>query len=184
MATLTVFSALDLLKLNAVNLDTLTENYDIQYYLEYLLKWPSLMFKVEDPTQHPIGYMIGKSEGIELDWHSHITAVTVEKDFRRMKLGKLLVDQLVLASQAADQNCYFMDLYVRTSNSVAVDMYKKFGFSVFRRVVGYYGGGGSNEDAFDMRLPLARDLPKKTSLKFGKHTGEANYLEYDYKRLS
>lgn len=181
MASLTPLSALDLLNLNAVNLDVLTENYDISYYLEYLLRWPSLLFKVQDPSDHPIGYMIGKSEGKDLDWHSHITAVTVEKDFRRLKLGKLLVDQLVLASEAEDQKCYFMDLYVRCSNKVAVDMYKKFGFHAFRRVLNYYMGSGG-EDAFDMRLPLKRDT-KKTSLKKGKHTMEDSGLEYDYKRV-
>lgn len=44
---------------------------------------------------------------------------------------------------------YFVDLFVRVSNKVAIGMYKKFGYSVFRRVNGYYSSGDNNEeDAF------------------------------------
>lgn len=181
MATLTPFSALDLLKTNQVNLDVLTENYDLEYYLNYQLQWPSLFFKVEAPNGDIMGYMLGKSEGAQLDWHSHISAVTVAKNYRRQGLGKLLVDQLVLASEAPDQDCYFMDLYVRTTNRVAFEMYKKFGFHSFRRVLNYYG---AKEDAFDMRRPLKRDAQKLTSLKRGKHTAEERMLEYDYKNVN
>lgn len=40
-----------------------------------------------------------------------------------------------------------MDLFVRVSNKVAIDMYTKFGYTVYRRVLGYYSGA-DNEDAF------------------------------------
>jgi len=56
-------------------------------------------------------------------------------------------------------NGYFVDLFVRVSNRVAVDMYKKFGYSVYRQVIGYYSG---EEDAFDMRKALPRDVNKKS----------------------
>ena len=76
---------------------------------------------------------------------------------------------------------FFVDLYVRCANSVAIDMYEKLGYSVYRRVREYYGnlglgkGGRDEEDAFgefvlcfiavyanlpdlsDMRKPLSRD---------------------------
>jgi hypothetical protein len=39
---------------------------------------------------------------------------------------------------------YFVDLFVRKSNSVAINMYKGFGYVVYRRVIGYYSG---EEDA-------------------------------------
>jgi N-terminal acetyltransferase B complex catalytic subunit len=48
-------------------------------------------------------------------------------------------------------NGYFVDLFVRVSNLVAIGMYRKFGYSVFRRVNGYYSSGDNNEeDAFGM----------------------------------
>ena len=47
-------------------------------------------------------------------------------------------------------NAYFVDLFVRVSNKVAFDMYSKFGYTVYRRVIGYYSGSDS-EDAFGAR---------------------------------
>ena len=42
---------------------------------------------------------------------------------------------------------YFVDLFVRVSNTVAIDMYKKLGYSVYRRIIEYYTGD-PDEDAF------------------------------------
>lgn len=42
-------------------------------------------------------------------------------------------------------DAYFVDLFVRISNNVAIDMYRKFGYSVYRQVLGYYSG---KEDAY------------------------------------
>lgn len=38
----------DLFKLNLCNLDALTENYDLNFYLTYLMKWPSLFQCIEE----------------------------------------------------------------------------------------------------------------------------------------
>jgi len=38
-------------------------------------------------------------------------------------------------------------------------MYKKFGYSVYRQVIGYYSG---DEDAYDMRKAMSRDVAKKS----------------------
>jgi ribosomal protein S18 acetylase RimI-like enzyme len=57
---------------------------------------------------------------------------------------------LTTASIAASYDTYFVDLFVRVSNSVAIGMYEKFGYSVYRRVLEYYSGykGEDSEDAF------------------------------------
>ena len=45
--------------------------------------------------------------------------------------------------------CYFIDLYVRMSNDLATTMYESMGYTVFRRVIDYYGGGVQPpEDAY------------------------------------
>jgi hypothetical protein len=53
------------------------------------------------------------------------------------------------ASARINVNCshdgYFVDLFVRVSNTLAINMYKKFGYAEYRRVLGYYSG---EEDAF------------------------------------
>ena len=54
---------------------------------------------------------------------------------------------------------YFVDLFVRVSNNVAVAMYKKLGYSVYRQIYGYYSG---EEDAYDMRKALPRDKEGKS----------------------
>ena len=86
----------------------------------------------------------------------------------------------------------FVDLFVRCTNSIAIDLYEGLGYSVFRRVREYYGSiglgpsGKDEEDAFgpfslffsfpekknsdatphdtfvDMRKPLSRDQYRRT----------------------
>jgi len=46
----------DLLSLNLTNLDPLTENYDLGFYLNYLMRWPSLFSAVENRDGHIVGY--------------------------------------------------------------------------------------------------------------------------------
>lgn len=46
-------------------------------------------------------------------------------------------------------NAYFVDLFVRSSNNAAIAMYEHFGYTVYRRVVGYYSGA-TPEDALGM----------------------------------
>lgn len=81
-------------------------------------------------------------------------------------------------------NGYFVDLYVRCNNDIAISLYEQLGYSVYRRVREYYGsigpGGKDEEDAFgmchnpnpgpppphirvtDMRKPLPRDKDRKS----------------------
>ena len=56
---------------------------------------------------------------------------------------------------------YFVDLFVRSSNHIAIKMYEKFGYTVYRRVLGYYTGS-HHEDALDMRKALPKDVNKKS----------------------
>ena len=59
-------------------------------------------------------------------------------------------------------NGFFVDLFVRPSNEVAINMYKALGYVVYRTVLKYYAGGGDSEDAFDMRKAMPRDKDKTT----------------------
>ena len=97
-----------------------------------------------------------------LPWHGHVTALTVAPQARRMGIARKLSNGLEQACDA--QDAWFMDLFVRKSNA-AVGMYKGMGYSVYRRVLDYYSddptGGGTAEDAYDMRKPLSRDKDRK-----------------------
>ena len=50
----------DLFNLNLCNLDYLTENYDLTFYYQYLMKWPSL-FKVIEDNEQIVGYSTSRS---------------------------------------------------------------------------------------------------------------------------
>jgi len=64
---------------------------------------------------------------------------------------------------------FFVDLFVRPSNEVAINMYKNLGYIVYRTVLGYYSGGvDASEDAYDMRKAMPRDKNKETVVPLDK----------------
>ncbi len=105
--------------------------------------------------------MLGKSEGIGKLWHGHVSAVTVAPTYRRIGLAKTLMDDLEYLSKDV-YNAYFVDLFVRSSNTLAINMYEKFGYVKYRRVLSYYSGANDTEDAFDMRKALSRDVDRES----------------------
>ncbi|KAF2399494.1 acyl-CoA N-acyltransferase [Trichodelitschia bisporula] len=171
MASVRPMTTLDLLAFNPCNLDHLTETYSMPFYLEYLSKWPHLCRVIEGPKGQIEGYILGKLEAspypapVEpysphtnpnpnyLPWHGHITALTIAPGARRRGYASLLTGALEAQCEARD--AWFVDLFVRTDNAVAQELYRKLGYSVYRRVVGYYSDDG---DAFDMRKSLKRDV--------------------------
>eukprot|EP01086_Lenisia_limosa_P001278 TRINITY_DN12358_c0_g1_i1.p1 TRINITY_DN12358_c0_g1~~TRINITY_DN12358_c0_g1_i1.p1 ORF type:complete len:175 (-),score=11.83 TRINITY_DN12358_c0_g1_i1:67-591(-) len=159
MTSLRRFRLDDLLRFNTVNLDVLTETYNPAFYLSYMAHWPDYFYLAEDCNNTPMGYFLGKAEGKGNDWHGHVTAVTVSPEHRRIGLSSTLMDLLEAVSQYI-YDTYFVDLFVRKSNWVAQTMYLQLGYENFRTVSQYYSG---EEDAWDMRKPLPRDV-NKTSL--------------------
>jgi N-terminal acetyltransferase B complex catalytic subunit len=129
------------------------------YYMQYLARWPSLFIVAEAPGDHLIGYMMGKAEGQGEQWHGHVSAVTVAPEYRRLNMAGLLMERCEQLSEK--YRGFFVDLYVRKSNAVAVGMYKKFGYVAYRQVIGYYSG---EEDAYDMRKALSRDPQRKSMI--------------------
>ena len=90
------FRTSDLFKFNSVNLDPLTETYNIQFYLSYLIRWPNLFLAVQRPSQdgHVCAYIMGKTEGRGEDWHGHVTALSVSPPVRRMGIARKLMNRL------------------------------------------------------------------------------------------
>lgn len=97
--------------------------------------------------------VIGKAEGQSTEWHGHITALTVAPEYRRLYLARNMINILEMVSDQIYKG-FFVDLYVRCANHIAVEMYEGLGYSVYRRVREYYGslglgkGGRDEEDAF------------------------------------
>ena len=58
-------------------------------------------------------------------WHGHITVLTVAPAWRRLGHARRLTERLERGSDVND--AWFVDLYVRAGNKIAVDMYKGMG---------------------------------------------------------
>ena len=152
----------DLLRFNNVNLDQYTETYNQGFYLQYLAQWPELFAVSDSPNGRMQAYVIAKVEGKNKNWHGHVSAITVAPEARRLGLAGRLMDYVENVSEEIHDG-YFVDLYVRCSNSVAIAMYKKLGYIVYRQIINYYSGR-EPEDAYDMRKALARDPGKLTEV--------------------
>jgi len=181
MTTIRRFHMNDLFKFNNVNLDVLTETYNMTFYLSYMSKWPESFTVAEAPSitynssndsttteksetsSSIMGYMISKAEGVNNLWHGHVSAVTVSPTYRRLGLAKTLMDDFEHLSTNV-YNAFFVDLFVRASNELAISMYEKFGYVKYRRVLGYYSGATKDtlEDAWDMRKALERDVKRES----------------------
>lgn len=83
------------------------------------------------------------------------------------RLGHATTLSTALEKIGEQQNAWFVDLFVRVENGAAIELYRRMGYSVYRRIVDYYADGS---DAFDMRKPLARDKERKTVRVDGEKT--------------
>jgi N-terminal acetyltransferase B complex catalytic subunit len=128
-----------------------------------------------------MGYILGKAEGDEKLWHGHVTAVTVSPEFRRLGVAKKLMRELEEVSQVV-YNGFFVDLFVRASNSLAIQMYNRLGYVVYRRVLGYYSGA-EEEDAFGME-PLTPPLLSSLDLSITRLSDMRKALPRDVNKES
>ncbi len=76
----------------------------------------------------------------------HITTIGVAADMRGMRVGERLLIRLLDASR--EREARRVTLEVRKSNSVAINLYKKYGFREAAIRKGYYSDNG--EDALIM----------------------------------
>lgn len=135
--------------------------------------YPFRCFALAAPLPAPplaFSLVMGKVEGKGDQWHGHVTAVTVAPEYRRLGLAQNLMGYLERLSEQA-YNGFFVDLYVRKGNALAVDMYKALGYIVYRQVIGYYTSSGPDhpaEDAFDMHKALPRDKDKRSMIPIPK----------------
>jgi hypothetical protein len=122
------------------------------------------------PSSSPLFFpVLGKAEGAAHDFHGHVTALTVAPEYRRLSLARILMNFLETASDDV-YGGLFVDLYVRCTNSIAIDLYEGLGYSVYRRVREYYGsfgrgpGGKDEEDAFGPFPPFPSSRSKSRIL--------------------
>ncbi|KCZ77978.1 hypothetical protein H311_01003 [Anncaliia algerae PRA109] len=143
------FYCSDIFRLDLVNLDTSTENYSIEYYLMNLLSNSQDCYLIEGKTV--LGYMIARLEcKDDATINSHIIALSVSPQVRRNNIASFLMN--ILKDNSIDNQCAYIDLFVRISNEKAIKFYNKIGYSVHETIKDYYIM--PKEDAYDMRLYL------------------------------
>ena len=183
MTTIQPFSVLDLLEYNYINLDILTETFSVGFYGKYISMWPDCCISMLNNSGTIFGYLIGKVEGERYneqkkDWHGHISAVTVAPKARRQGIARYLMDYIEDIS-SNKYNAWFVDLFVRSKNPIAIKMYRNLGYELYREVNKYYSKSEKEaaENAHDMRKSLPRDAEKATMKPTGKII-EPHELEY------
>uniref|UniRef100_A0A8B9BAM8 N-acetyltransferase domain-containing protein n=1 Tax=Anser brachyrhynchus TaxID=132585 RepID=A0A8B9BAM8_9AVES len=106
------------------------------YYYHYYYYFPLfyvLMFSI-----------MGKAEDFVAreEWHGHVTSLSVACEFQQL-LFFLTVSYLFFSERKGG---FFIDLFVRISNQVAVHIYKQVGYSVYWTVLEYYSASSGEPD--------------------------------------
>lgn len=81
---------------------------------------------------------------------AHISTIATHPQYRGRGWGEILLVGMI--RKALVLKATYVVLEVRVSNTVAQNLYKKFGFETVDIKRNYYSNNG--EDAYDMRLPL------------------------------
>ncbi len=101
-------------------------------------------------------------------WHiaeeAHISTIAVHPQWRGRKLGELLVWSML--RQGLRQGAKQMTLEVRVSNTIAQNLYKKYGFDVMGLRKGYYRD--NHEDAYMMAVQRLDDAYREKLIGLGK----------------
>ena len=146
----------DLISVMEINLKTLPEHYS-DYFYESLLQELPEAFLVAEIDGKIVGYEMCKTEfgfsnfkKLGFVKKGHVVSIAVIDEQRKKGIGKALVEESVIGIQA--RNCDEFYLEVRCSNTDAVRLYEKLGFSIIQRLKSYYRDG---EDAFVMAIDFA-----------------------------
>jgi ribosomal-protein-alanine N-acetyltransferase len=92
---------------------------------------------------------------------AHIIAIGVRDGYRQLGIGEALLIATIELAQIL--NCSIVTLEVRASNTIAQELYKKYGFQVVGRRPRYYSSDG--EDAIIMSTDNITSMPFQASLQ-------------------
>ena len=136
-----------------INLKTLPEHYS-DYFYESLLDELPEAFLIAEISGELIGYIMCKTEygfsnfkKLGFVKKGHVVSVAVIDEHRGKGIGSELVNESLKGVKM--RQCGEMYLEVRCSNTDAVKLYEKLGFSINQRLKTYYRDG---EDAYLMAI--------------------------------
>lgn len=158
MTSLRRWDMSDLWTFNRINIDDWTETFSTRFYLYYTTENKELNWTARNNSGETVGYIFGSGQENRVgDMISHVAAVTVASDSRRLGIASKLMEIFETVSDGLlKAKC--VGLYVRPTNDNAINMYKKLGYKIYRTITNYYDH--VNEDGLDMRKSLSLDPEK------------------------
>ncbi|HTU82678.1 MAG TPA: ribosomal protein S18-alanine N-acetyltransferase [Candidatus Acidoferrales bacterium] len=116
--------------------------------------WPSDAFYNELNTNRLAHYFVGRIDDRIVAYggvwvileDSHVTTLAVDPEFRGRRLGEVMLLRLI--DEAIERGAAWMTLEVRESNTIAQQLYRKYGFTTVTMRRGYYSD--DNESALVM----------------------------------
>jgi len=149
------FTINDLQSVMHINSVCLPENYTDYFFIDLHHRFPET-FIVAEENGEVVGYIMCRIElGLSnfgfsgLIKKGHIVSVAVLPPYRRKGMGQALITEAMEGMRLYNAKQCFLE--VRTTNTQAINLYKKLGFQVTRTISGYYADG---EDACVMSKKL------------------------------
>lgn len=145
----------DLNQVIEINRRCLPENYEPSFFRELHERYPNA-FIVAEENGVVVGYIMCRIElgfpdlkRFGIPKKGHVVSLAVMPESRRRGIATRLMKEAMKAMD--DYGCSECYLEVRVTNEPALELYRKMGFSVSRRIEGYYYDG---EAAFVMTVKL------------------------------
>jgi ribosomal-protein-alanine N-acetyltransferase len=138
-----------------INQTCLPENYSPDFFLDLYDRFPATFIVAEEEGKI-VGYMMCRIEGNILGFASgnakkgHVISIAVLPDNQHQGIGEALMQEALQNMKITYKagECY---LEVRVSNTPAITLYRKLGFTIKRTLHGYYA---DNESAYMMTKKL------------------------------
>jgi len=149
------FTPEDLDAVVKINRACLPENYPPEFFLDHYYNNPQL-FWVAEVAGKIVGYIMCRLEyGLSsferaFTRRVHVISIAVLPPFRRQGIATALMEKVLYRSTETGASEIYLE--VRVSNTPAISLYRKLGFTAVKVIKSYYLDG---EDAYLM----ARKLP-------------------------
>ena len=146
----------DIIPVMEINMKTLPEHYSDYFYESLLSELPEA-FLVAEINRKLVGYIMCKIEygfsnfkKLGFVKKGHVVSVAVLEEHRKKGIGRALVEEAIVGVKIKKADELYLE--VRCSNSDAVRLYEKIGFTIKQRLKAYYRDG---EDAYLMPIEFS-----------------------------
>ncbi len=123
----------DLPEIMKIAEESLTERYMPTLFLDIYEHWPKGFLVAI--TNAPVGFIAGS----KYEKEARILMLAVKKEYRRQGIGSSLLHKFLALCKG--EGVISVRLEVRTTNHLAIDFYKKFGFNIISFIPNYYTNG-------------------------------------------